>query len=159
MAVFLAWLWCSTLSGIGLPLFIKLCERPEASVAWPLSEERFGVCLSPPWCSLTRWTGMRLGMAWLDIFSKVSTRTVGVIAKLSFLEGERLGLLMYSWFPRREQARRSVPSPCLWPACLRLLRWLSWWRIQQVPLYTFGYPPMTSWARWTNRIGVVLHSL
>ncbi len=107
--MFLAWLWCSTLSGIGLPLFIKLCERPEASVAWPLSEERFGVCLLPPWCSLTRWTGMRLGMAWLDIFSKVSTRTVGVIAKLSFLEGERLGLLMYPWFPRREQARRSIP--------------------------------------------------
>ncbi len=43
--MFLAWLGCSTLSGIGLPHFTKLCERPEASVAWPLSEERFGV-----WC-------------------------------------------------------------------------------------------------------------
>ncbi len=31
----------------------------------------------------------------------------------------------------------------------------SWWRIQQVPFYTFGYLPRTSRATWTNRIGVV----
>ncbi len=59
----------------------------------------------------------------------------------------------------REGTRRRVPSPCLRPACLHLLRKLSWWRIQQVPFYTFGYPPMTSRATWTNRIGVVLHVL
>ncbi len=36
--MFLAWLGCSTLSGIGIPHFTKLCEWPEASVAWPLSK-------------------------------------------------------------------------------------------------------------------------
>ncbi len=59
----------------------------------------------------------------------------------------------------REGTRRCVPSPCLRPACLHLLRKLSWWRIQQVPFYTFGYLPMTSRATWTNRIGIVLHML
>ncbi len=73
--MFLAWLGCSTLSGIGLPHFTKLCERPEASVAWPLSEERFGVCLSPPWCSLSPG-GQAYASAWRDwiSFPKVSTR-------------------------------------------------------------------------------------
>ncbi len=56
----------------------------------------------------------------------------------------------------REGTRRCIPLPCLWPACLRLLWKLSWWRIQQVPFYTFGYPTMMSRATWTNGFRVVL---
>ncbi len=56
----------------------------------------------------------------------------------------------------REGTRRCVPLPCL-----GLPVYISSDKrsIQQVPFYTFGYPPMMSRATWTNRIGVVLHML
>ncbi len=154
MAVFLAWLGCSTLSGFGLPLFTKLCEQPEASVAWPLFEERFGVILSPPWCSLFRWTGMRLGMAWFGYCSPKCS--IGRSVEFPWRVTSRVTHV--TTFPR-EGTRCCIPLPCLWPACLRLLRQLSWWLFQQMPFYTFGYLPMMSRATWINRIGVVLHLL
>ncbi len=154
MAVFYAWLGCSTLSGFGLPLFTKLCEQPEASVAWPLFEERFGVILSPPWCSLSRWTGMRLGMAWFGYCSPKCP--IGRSVEFPWRVTSRV---THVTMVLREGTRRCILLPCLWPACLLLLRQLSWWLFQQVPFYTFGYLPMMSRATWINRIGVVLHLL
>ncbi len=58
-----------------------------------------------------------------------------------------------------EGTRRCVSSPCLRPACLRLLRQQKLVTYSAGAIYTFGYLPMTSWATWTNRIGVVLHML
>ncbi len=118
-------------------------------MAWPLSEERLGVCLSLPWCSPTRWTGMRLGTAWLDFVPQCAPRGLSV-------KNPRRGtsrvthVTMVPW----EGTRCCAHSPCLRPACLRLLQTTKLVTYSAGSLLYFRAPAM-----WTNRIGVISHVL
>ncbi len=101
--MFLTWIGCpSFIWETGFPISAKLSEWPSASVSWILSKERLGVCLSLPWCSPTRWTGMCSSMALLAFRSpKCPLEDAARVP----LKGNVSGYTCCD------------PSPCLWTTC------------------------------------------
>ncbi len=134
MAVFIAWLGCSTSSCFGLPLFTKLCERPEVSVAWPLFEEKFEkyVCHFLGALSPGRQACASAWHDWIS-FPKVSTRMQRWVP----LKGNVSGYSCNPCSQRENEMLRPFPMPsaCLFtsPQTRRVGDVFS-----RCPFYTFG---------------------